>query len=225
MRPSGSNIQVALADDHQLMREGLKLLLQNTAGIDVVGDAENGHELLKVLRDHPVDVAVLDMLMPGMPGVELITRVKSEFPRVAVLVLTMHSDRQYAIRAFRAGASGYLTKDSAGTELTTAIQNVSQGKSHVTAPLADQLARSLNGLMEDAQAHSKLSDREYEVFHLIVQGLRPTDIAEKLHVSVKTVSTHKARILDKMQLPGVAALIKYGLENKVFNGLEAESQD
>jgi DNA-binding NarL/FixJ family response regulator len=206
------------------MREGLKLMLQNTAGIDVVGDSENGHELLKVLRDHHVDVAVLDMLMPGMPGVELITRVKSEFPRVAVLVLTMHSDQQYAIRAFRAGASGYLTKDSAGTELTTAIRNVSQGKSHVTAHLADQFARSLNDLME-APAHSKLSDREYEVFHLIVQGLRPTDIAEKLHVSVKTVSTHKARILDKMQLPGVAALIKYGLENKVFNGLEAESQD
>jgi DNA-binding NarL/FixJ family response regulator len=171
-----------------------------------------------------VDVAVVDMLMPGMPGVELITRLKSEFPRVAVLVVTMHSDQQYAMRAFRAGASGYLTKDSAGTELTKAIRKVSQGKSHVTASLAEQLISGFHSLTE-APAHSKLSDREYEVFHLIVQGLRPTDIAEKLHVSVKTVSTHKARILEKMQLSSVAALIKYGLENKVFNGLEPETQE
>lgn len=212
---NGLSIRVALADDHQLMREGLRRMLENAPGIDLVGETENGHQMLKLLREHPVDVVLLDMSMPGIPGMELIKRVKAEFPKVAILVLTMHAEQQYALRAFRCGASGYLTKDSAGDELTSAIRKVAQGGGYVTSSLAEQLAMGLNTFNE-APPHSRLSDREFEVFRLIMMGHRMTDIAEKLHLSIKTVSTHKARILEKMQLTSMAALIKYGLENSVF---------
>lgn len=210
-----ADIRVALADDHQLMREGLKRMLESSPGIQVIGDVESGHQLLNLLREHPVDVAVLDLSMPGMPGMDLIRRVKADFPRLAILVLTMHAEQQYAMRAFRCGASGYLTKDSAGDELELAIRKVSHGGGYVTASLAEQLAMGLN-TFNDAPPHSRLSDREFEVFRLIMMGHRMTDIAEALHLSIKTVSTHKARILEKMQLSSMAALIKYGLENSVF---------
>ena len=215
----GADIRVALADDHQLMREGLKRMLESSPGIHVVGDVESGHQLLKLLREHTVDVAVLDLSMPGMPGMDLIRRVKADFPRLAILVLTMHAEQQYAMRAFRCGASGYLTKDSAGDELELAIRKVAHGGGYVTASLAEQLAMGLN-TFNDAPPHSRLSDREFEVFRLIMMGHRMTDIAEKLHLSIKTVSTHKARILEKMQLSSMAALIKYGLENSVFEDIQ-----
>jgi len=211
------NIRVALADDHQLMREGLKLMLHNSPGINVVADTENGHDLLKFLRENEADVAVVDMLMPGMPGVDLIGRIKSEFPKVAILVLTMHSDQLYAMRAFQSGAKGYLTKDSAAAELTSAIRKVSQGGSYVSACLAEKIVRGLNTFSE-ALPHAKLSSREFEVFRLLVRGLRLTDIADKLHLSIKTVSTHKARILEKMGFTSIAELVKYSMENNVFEG-------
>jgi DNA-binding NarL/FixJ family response regulator len=211
------DIGVLLADDHQLMREGLRRLLESTApGIRVVGEASNGHEALEVLRHHPVDVAVLDLSMPGMTGMDLIKRVKTEFPQVAVLVLTMHAEEQYAMRAFRSGASGYLTKDSAGTELVQAIRKVAGGGGYVTAALAERLAIGLQTL-DDRPPHAHLSDREFEVFRRICAGQRLTDIAEQLHLSVKTVSTHKTLILEKMGLDSTAALIKYGLEHKLFD--------
>jgi DNA-binding NarL/FixJ family response regulator len=211
------DIGVLLADDHQLMREGLRRLLESTApGIRVVGEASNGHEALEVLRHHPVDVAVLDLSMPGMTGMDLIRRVKTEFPQVAVLVLTMHAEEQYAMRAFRCGASGYLTKDSAGTELVQAIRKVAAGGGYVTTSLAERLAIGLN-TMREAPAHATLSDREFEVLRGICAGRRLTEIAEELHLSVKTVSTHKTRILEKMGLDSTAALIRYGLENRLFD--------
>lgn len=209
------DISIVLADDHQLMREGLRRLLGATPGMRVVAEAANGHEVLEVLRRTPVDVAVLDLSMPGMTGMDLIRRVKTEFPEVAVLVLTMHAEEQYAMRAFRCGASGYLTKDSAGDELVHAIRKVAGGGGYVTASLAERLAMGLNA-MRDAPAHASLSDREFEVFRRIVAGQRLTDIADELHLSVKTVSTHKARVLEKMGLDSTAALIRYGLENRLF---------
>ena len=209
------NIRVALADDHQLMREGLRRMLENSSGINVVGETESGHQLLKLLREKPVDVALLDVSMPGMPGMELIKRVKSDFPQTGILVVTMHAERQYAMRAFRCGANGYLTKDSAADELTSAIRKVARGGGYVTSSMAEQLAMGLNGFNE-APPQEKLSDREFEVFRQIMLGHRMTDIAEKLHLSIKTVSTHKARILEKMQISSMAALIKYGLENSIF---------
>jgi DNA-binding NarL/FixJ family response regulator len=210
-------IQVLLADDHQLMREGLRRLLESTApGIHVVGEAASGHEALEVLRRLPVDVAVLDLSMPGMSGMDLIRRVKTEFPQVAVLVLTMHAEEQYAMRAFRCGASGYLTKDSAGSELVQAIRKVASGGGYVTTALAERLAIGLSTL-DSAPPHTTLSDREFEVFRRIVAGQRLTDIADALHLSVKTVSTHKTRVLEKMRLDSTAALIKYGIEHRLFD--------
>jgi DNA-binding NarL/FixJ family response regulator len=209
-------ISVILADDHQLMREGLRRLLEGASGIRVVAEASNGHEALQVLREHPVDVAVLDLSMPGMPGMELIHRVKTEFPQVAVLVLTMHAEEQYALRAFRSGASGYLTKDSAAEELVQAIRKVASGGGYVTPALAERLAIGLHSTHE-AAPHAALSDREFEVFRHIVAGKRMTEIADELHLSIKTVSTHKMRILEKMGLDSTAALIRYGLEHKLFD--------
>lgn len=210
------DISVALADDHQLMREGLRRLLETSAGMRVAAEAGNGHELLAALRQHSVDVAVVDLTMPGMSGMDLIRRVKTEFPQVAVLVLTMHAEEQYAMRAFRCGAAGYLTKDSAGAELVQAIRKVAAGGGYVTAAMAEQLAMGLAG-GHDRLSHAALSDREFEVLRHIVAGRRLTEIGELLHLSVKTVSTHKARILDKLGLDSTAALIRYGLEHRLLD--------
>jgi DNA-binding NarL/FixJ family response regulator len=212
-------ISILIADDHRIMREGLRRLLQGVPGIEVVAEACDGHEALDALRAQPVDVAVLDLSMPGMPGMDLIRRVKTDFPQVAVLVLTMHAEEQYAMRAFRCGASGYLTKDSAADELVRAIRKVAGGGGYVTAALAERLVMGLNSQnrMGEAPPHASLSDREFEVLRHIVAGRRLTEIADELHLSVKTVSTHKTRILDKMRLDSTAALIKYGLENRLFD--------
>lgn len=211
-------INVLIADDHRIMREGLQRLLGGQPGIQVVAEACDGHEVLDALRAQPVDVAVLDLSMPGIPGMDLIRRVRTDFPQVPVLVLTMHAEEQYAMRAFRCGASGYLTKDSAADELVRAIRKVAGGGSYVTQALAERLVIGLNSQhpMSEAPSHASLSDREFEVLRQIVAGRRMTEIANQLHLSVKTVSTHKTRILEKMGLDSTAALIKYGLENRLF---------
>lgn len=215
---AGSQVEVRLliADDHQLMREGLRRLIAAVPGLRVVAEAANGHEVLEALRAHVVDVAVLDLSMPGMPGMDLIRRVKSEHPRVPVLVLTMHAEEQYAMRAFRSGASGYLTKDSAGGELVQAIRKLAAGGGFVTTSLAERLAIGLS-TQHEGLPHTRLSDREFEIFRRIGAGQRLTDIATELHLSVKTVSTHKTRILEKMGLDSAAALIRYGLEHRLFD--------
>ena len=155
-----------------------------------------------------------------MNGLELIQRIKSEFPSVRVLVLSMHAEEQYALRAFKAGANGYVTKDSASTELVAAVRKVAAGGAYVTASLAERVVQQLNGVAESPR-HAQLSDRELEVLQRIVAGQRLTDIAAALHLSVKTVSTHKSRIQDKLQLPSTAALIRYGLEHKLDKSLIA----
>ena len=148
-----------------------------------------------------------------MNGLELIKRIKAEYPQVKVLVLSMHAEEQYALRAFRAGANGYVTKDTASAELVAAVRKVATGGAYVTASLAERVVQQLNGATQ-APPHALLSDREMEVLQRIVAGERPTEIAEALHLSVKTVSTHKTRIQDKLQLPNTAALIRYGLEHQ-----------
>jgi len=207
-------IRVLLADDHQLMRAGLLRLLESQSGMQVVAQAGNGHEALAALRAQAVDVAVLDLSMPGMSGMDLIKRVKSEFPAVAVLVLTMHAEEQYAVRAFRSGASGYLTKDAAAGELAAAIHKVAGGGGYVTGSMAEKLALGLNR-QHAGPAHASLSDREFEVLRRIVSGQKLIDIASALHLSVKTVSTHKTRIQNKLGLDNTAALIRYGLEHRL----------
>jgi DNA-binding NarL/FixJ family response regulator len=214
-RPPSGPIRVVLADDHQLMREGLKRLLERTSGIHVVAESADGFELLRLLRERPADVVVTDLSMPGMPGIDLIKRLKSEFPHLAVLVLTMHAEDQYALRAFRSGANGYLTKDSAGTELEQAIRKVAAGGAFVTPQMGERLALGLR-LFSEQPAHDHLSDREFEVFRHIVSGKRLTDIADELHLSIKTVSTHKCRLLEKLGVTSTAALVRYGMQHRLF---------
>ncbi|CAM5798217.1 response regulator [Rhizobacter fulvus] len=200
-----------LVDDHTIVREGIKRILEPLADW-VVTEAATGFQALDRLRQETFSLAIVDLSMPGMPGLDLIRRMKSSYPAMAVMVLSMHAEEQYAMRAFKAGANGYLTKDSAAAELAAAVVKVADGGSYVTASLAERLVQQLSGVAR-APRHDSLSDRELDVAQRIVAGQRLTDIADALHLSVKTVSTHKSRILDKLQLPNSAALIRYGLEN------------
>ena len=203
-----------LVDDHTIVREGLRRILEAVADEWQIIEAGSGFQALECLRRQHFGMAIVDLSMPGMSGLELIKRIKSEYPQVTVLVLSMHAEEQYALRAFRAGANGYVTKDTASAELLSAVRKVAAGGAYVTASLAERVVQQLNGAAS-APRHAQLSDRELEVLQRIVAGQRPTEIAEGLHLSVKTVSTHKRRIQDKLQLPNTAALIRYGLEHRL----------
>ena len=209
-------IRVLLADDHAVVRAGLREILSGTGDISVAGEATNGHEVLERIRAADYDVAVLDMSMPGRSGIELIKQVKSERPKLRILVLTMHSEEQYAVRALRAGASGYLTKDSAAEQLVAAIRRIAAGGAYVSAETAEQLARDAVP-RTDAAPHTLLSDREFQVFRMIADGKSIGEIARQLSLSVKTVSTHKTRILEKMNLSSPAELVRYALEHKLLD--------
>jgi DNA-binding NarL/FixJ family response regulator len=207
-------IRVVIADDHTILREGLKQLLASAEGIEVVGEAVDGGEVLDRVRSLDFDVLLLDLSMPGRAGMDIIKQVKSERPRLRVLVLSMHAEQQYAVRAVRAGASGYLTKESAATQLVAAIRKVASGGAYISPEVAEQLAL---GAMPQAEGlpHTTLSDREYEVFQLLVAGKTVTEIAERLNLSVKTVSTHKSRLLEKMGMQTPADLIRYAIAQRL----------
>jgi DNA-binding NarL/FixJ family response regulator len=207
-------LNLLLVDDHAIVREGLKRILEAASDRWHITESASGFQALECLRRQPFDLAVVDLSMPGMNGLELIRRIKTGFPSVAVLVLSMHAEEQYALRAFKTGANGYVTKDRAAAELVAAVRKVAQGGTYVTASLAERVVQQLSGAV-DTPRHAQLSDRELEVFQRIVAGQRLTDIAEALHLSVKTVSTHKTRIQEKLQVPNTAALIRYGLENQI----------
>ena len=206
-------IRILLADDHLLVREGLRQLLGATADIRVEGEAANGEEALALVKSNDYDLAVLDMSMPGLSGIALIKRLRLEKPRLRLLVLSMHAEQQYAVRALKAGASGYLTKDSAPAQLASVIRKVAAGGVHIGEAAAAQLVGAASG--GEALPHTRLSDREFEVFRLLVAGEGPTGIAERLHLSVKTVSTHKTRIFEKMGMESTAELVRYAVENKL----------
>ena len=210
-------IRIVVCDDHAIVREGLKGILGAQPDFRVIGEASDGHEVMKRVRELDFDVLLLDMSMPGKSGVELIKLVKAEKPRLRILVLTMHEEHQYAVRAIRAGASGYLTKEGASAQLVTALRKVAAGGAYISAEVAESLAL---GAMPDADAapHEKLSDREFQVFRMIAQGKSVSEIADRLNLSVKTVSTHKANVLAKMGMSGQGELIRYALENKLVEG-------
>ncbi len=209
-------IRVVIADDHTLVREGLKQLLKAAGGIDVIGEARDGHDVLKAIRESDFDVLLLDMSMPGKSGMELIKQVKSEKPRLRILVLSMHQEHQYAVRAIKSGASGYLTKDSASTQLVSAIEKVAGGGAFISAEVAEQLAL---GAMPQSEGlpHTALSDREYQVFQMLVSGQAVTAIAAVLNLSVKTVSTHKARLMEKMGIDNQAELVRYAIRHRLVD--------
>jgi len=209
-------IRVMLADDHAIVRAGLKEILADTGDIEVTGEATNGQEALALVRAGEFDVAVLDMSMPGRSGIELIKLVKAERPKLRVLVLSMHGEQQYAVRAVKAGASGYLTKESAPDQLVAAIRRIAAGGAYVSPETAERLVLDAAPRAEGAP-HALLSDREFQVFQMIAAGRSVTEIARELTLSVKTVSTHKTHVMEKMGLANQAELIRYAIENKLID--------
>jgi DNA-binding NarL/FixJ family response regulator len=209
-------IRVVVADDHQILREGLRQLLQAGGDLAVVGEAADGHAVMEQVRALDFDVLLLDMSMPGKSGIELIRQVKAEKPRLRILVLSMHEEHQYAVRAIRAGASGYLTKESATAQLVAAIRKVAGGGAFISAEVAERLAQDAMPHAEGPR-HSTLSDREYQVFRLLVSGRSVGDIAADLHLSAKTVSTHKARLMEKLGVDNNADLVHYAVRHRLID--------
>jgi DNA-binding NarL/FixJ family response regulator len=215
-------IRILIADDHAILRAGLKHILSESGDIVVAGEAANGTEALAQVRNGKWDALVLDMSMPGKSGIELIKQIKQEAPRLPVLILSMHKEDVYAVRALKAGASGYLCKDDAEGQLVTALRKVAAGGLYISTAVAEKLAAGmLQGSRGDALPHTRLSDREYQVFQLIAAGDSVSDIAEKLNLSVKTVSTHKTHVLEKMGCANVADLIRYGIRHELLPGDDA----
>ena len=204
--------RIVIADDHTIVREGLRRIVSSVDGMEVVGEAANGIEVMQCVRDIAFDVLMLDLSMPGRSGMELIKLVRAEKPKLRILVLSMHQELQYAVRAIRSGANGYLTKESAPAQLEHAIRKIATGGTFISAEVAEQLAL---GIMPGTEAspQDKLSNREFEVFNLLVAGICVTDIAARLKLSVKTVSTHKAHLMQKMGLNNQGELIRYALKN------------
>lgn len=200
-----------IADDHAVVRSGLKQILAETSDIVVAGEATNGREVLEKLEKHHWDVLVLDITMPGRSGLEILKDIKRLKPELPVLVLSMHAEEQFATRTLKAGASGYLNKESAPEELVKAIRKVCAGGKYVSATQAERMVGELTG-DADKLPHELLSDREYEILCLIASGKTPTQIARELSLSVKTVSTYRARILEKMNLTTSAQLTHYAIK-------------
>ncbi len=208
-------IRILIADDHTIMREGLKRILDGIDDIQVVAEAVDGFDTLAKARLGDFDVLLMDLSMPGRSGVDLIRQIKDEMPKLPILILTMHEEEQYAVRAIRAGARGYLTKESAGTQLVTALRKVASGRPYISIEVAEQLAMSAMPA-DNKLPHTLLSDREFEVFGHLVKGKSITEIADILHLSVKTVSTHKTRIMQKMERNTLSDLVQYAVAHNML---------
>lgn len=212
-------IRLVIADDHAIVREGLKRIVGDVADLQVVGEAADGTEVMQRVRELDFDVLVLDLSMPGRSGMELIKLVKSEKPKLRVLVLSMHQETQYAVRAIKSGASGYLTKESAPAQLEQAIRKIATGGAYISAEVAEQLALGAMPGAQSAAPHETLSDREFEVFRMLVAGDSVSDIAARLNLSVKTVSTHKANLMQKLGLSNQSELVRYALKHGLADPL------
>jgi len=210
--------RVLIADDHAIVREGLKRILAADPAFALAGEARDGPEVLAAVRTGGFEVLLLDLSMPGRSGIELVRAAKAERPELRVLVLSMHAEQQYAVRAIRAGASGYLTKDAAPTQLLAALRKVAAGGLFITPAVAEALALELQAPAEaDELPHKRLSDRELEVFLRLAAGRSVTAIAGELHLSVKTVSTHKTHIHEKLGLGSLAELVRYAVAHRLLD--------
>ncbi|MBX7169734.1 MAG: response regulator transcription factor [Pyrinomonadaceae bacterium] len=201
-------IKILIADDHAVVRQGIKNIVESGNDMQVIGEASNGAELLNFVKSQMPDVVILDLSMPGRNGLEILKDIKRQFPSLSVIILSMHPEDQYAVRAFRAGASGYMTKESAPSELVKAIKIANQGGKYIS-PLAAALLASYVEIKSVDEQHKLLSDREYEVFILLAEGQTVGEIAVGLNLSVKTISTYRTRILEKMRMTTNAELARY----------------
>ncbi len=209
-----SKIKILIADDHPLFRQGLKNAFSETPDIEVVDEAENGNDVLEKVREHELNLVLLDISMPGKGGLEVLKQLKTEYPKIPVLILSVYQESQYAIRFIKAGASGYLTKESSIDTLLAAVRKVAQGGNYASADITEKLA--FDFLNIDKPLHELLSDREYQVFSMIATGKSLTEIGVDLSLSVKTISTHRTRILEKMKMKKNAELIHYAIQHELI---------
>lgn len=209
-------LKILLGDDHAIVRRGLRQVLTEEFGQVAIGEVGSGHAVVDAVREQEWDVVVLDINLPDKNGVEVLKEVKGLRPSILVVMLTMHPEEQYAVRALKAGAAGYLTKESAPEELITAMRKVLRGGKYVSASLAERLASELAAGTE-AALHQKLSDREYQVLLGIARGNTVTETAEALSLSVKTISTYRARLLKKMKLQTTVELVRYALAHRLVD--------
>ena len=209
-------LKILIADDHAIVRQGLKQILADIPDQAIIDEAANGNQVLSKVRKNTYDVLILDISMPGLSGLDVLKQLKIERPDLNVLMLSMHPEEQYAIRALKAGAAGYLTKESAPEELVAAIKKVSMGRKYVTASLAEKLAFDL-GERSERPPHEYLSDREFQVLRLIASGKTVKEIAEDMFLSIKTISTYRSRILEKMNMKTNAELTHYAIKNGLID--------
>lgn len=206
-------IRVLIADDHAILRRGLRQIIAETADLAVVGEACNSAEALKFVREQACDVVLLDISMPDRNGIETLKLIRKERPRISVLMLSMHPENQYALRALRSGAAGYLNKQSAPMQLVNAVREVARGRKYLTPQVAEELADNLVRGEEQQLDHHALSNREFQTMCLIASGKTATEIAEQLSLSVKTISAYRARILEKLGLRSNAEITHYAIKN------------
>lgn len=208
-------IKILIADDHTMFREGLKRIIAEYPDLIVSDEARNGNEVIEKIFNNDFDIILLDIAMPGLNGLEVLKQLKKEKPKMPVLIITAHPEEQYAVRVMKAGASGYIMKESAPDELIKAIRKISQGRKYITSSLAEKLAFEIQ---EDAQkpAHEILSDREYQVLLMIASGKTVSQIGKELFLSVKTVSSYRTRILEKMKMKTNAELTHYVIKNNLL---------
>ena len=209
---------VLVADDHAIIRDGLRKILADTGDLVVAGEAANGNAALQAVRERDWALVILDISMPGRNGLELIKLIRLERPRLPILIFSMHHEEQYAVRAIRAGASGYLSKESDMDLLLPALRKLVGGGRYISPKVAELLAMDMAPHSEDLP-HTVLSDREFEVFSRIVRGTSLTAIAQELSLSIKTVSTHKSNLLHKMQLASQVDLVRYAMEHQLLDDL------
>jgi two-component system, NarL family, invasion response regulator UvrY len=205
-------IKILIADDHPVVREGIRQIVAADANIEVVGQAVDGADLLKRIGGSPVDVVLLDLTMPGLDGLDVLKQLRRAQPKIAVLVLTMHSEAQFAVRALKSGAAGFVTKDSAAQDLVDAIKKVASGGRYISPQVAERLAEHL-GPDTGRPLHDQLSDREYQVLRLIAAGRSTREISEQLSLSMKTISTYRGRLFEKMKMRNTAELTAYVINN------------
>ena len=210
-------IRILIADDHAIVREGLANVLSSKGDIQVVAQASSGAEALRRMRDTAVDVVLLDMTMPGLNGIETLKQIKAERPDLPVLMLSMHTEEQYAVRCVKAGAAGYLTKACEKNVLLEAVRCAAAGKQYLTPTVGDCLLQEVQQPGHGKEIHQMLSDREFDVFRQIAQGVPLADIAKGMNLSPKTVSTYRTRILEKMGLSSTAEIMHYAFDRGLAN--------